>query len=207
MTSTVRPDRHAVIRRGNRLVAATLAYNSLEAVGALVAGVLAGSVALVGFGVDSVIELASSLAALWRLSRDADAVARHHADRLTLRLVGLSFVALSAYVAIDAARTLYEASRPAISPFGLAIAAGSVVVMPLLARAKRQVAAQLRSAALTAEARQTDICFYLSLILLAGLALNAVLGWWWADPVAGLVIVVFLLREAVEALRGEDDDD
>ena len=195
-------DRRAVVRRGVRLTWATIAYNGLEAVLSLGAGVFAGSVALVGFGLDSLLELASSLAGLWRLHSDATVDRRERSERLALRLIGGAFLLLAAYVAVDATRTLLVREPPDESVLGLAIAAGSLIVMPLLARAKRRVAGQLGSRALTAEARQTEICTYLSAILLAGLGLNAALAWWWADPVAGLLMVPLIGWEGLEAVRG-----
>ena len=194
--------REAVVRRGQFLVWATVAYNSLEAVASLAAGLLAGSIALVGFGLDSLIELTSSLAGLWRLRSDRTPEARHRAEQVSLRVIGVCFVALALYIAIDAAMALTGRQPPRPSLFGVLIALGSLIVMPLLARAKRRVAAQLSSRALTAEARQTEICLYLSGILLGGLLLNATLGWWWADPVAGLVMVPLIGWEGLEALRG-----
>ena len=201
-TSVTRVTRERAVRRGQLLTWITIGYNSVEAVVALIAGVLAGSVALIGFGLDSVIEVSASGAALWRLRHDADLHARARAERVALRLIGTSFLALAAWVGYDAIRALLTREAPGASPFGIAIAALSVVVMPLLARAKRRVAAQLSSSALTAEARQTDICMYLSITLLAGLALNAWLGWWWADPVAALIMVPLIVYEGREALAG-----
>lgn len=199
---TDRDARAAAVRRGEALTWATLGYNVIESVVAFVAGLLAGSVALVGFALDSVIEVSASGAALFRLRHDADPQARERAERRALRLIGWSFLALAAYVAFDAIAALLAREAPEASRLGIVIAALSVVVMPLLARAKRRVAAQLSSAALTAEARQTDICMYLSLLLLAGLALNATLGWWWADPVAALAMVPLIAYEGREALAG-----
>lgn len=191
-----------MVRRGQRLTWATIGYNSLEAVVAIAAGLVAGSVALVGFGLDSIIELASGVAALWRLRADASPVRRAAAERRALRFIGVSFLALAVYVLVDAVRTLASGERPRESPVGIAIAIGSLVVMPMLARAKRRVAARLRSSALTAEARQTQICMYLSVILLAGLGLNALFGWWWADAVAALGMVPLIAYEGAEAVRG-----
>jgi divalent metal cation (Fe/Co/Zn/Cd) transporter len=202
MTTTGLFDRRAVVRRGQWLTWATIAYNSLEAVLAIGAGVAAGSVALVGFGFDSVIELGSSLAGLWRLRADAAPLHRWQAERLSLRIIGVAFLLLAAYVLVEAGRTLLTHTPPAGSLLGLLIATGSLIVMPLLARAKRRVAAQLASRALTAEARQTQICTYLSGILLGGLALNAAFGWWWADPVAALLMVPLIGWEGIEAVRG-----
>lgn len=195
-------DRAAVVRRGKWLTWATIAYNGVEAVLSIGAGILAGSIALVGFGLDSIIELTSSGAGLWRLRADAAPAARARAERLTLRTIGVCFLLLAAYVLVDAVVALSTRQAPEGSPLGIVVAIASVVTMPLLARAKRRVAAQLSSRALTAEARQTQLCMYLSAILLAGLVLNAVLGWWWADPVAALVMVPIMIWEGVQAVRG-----
>lgn len=194
--------RAAAVRHGQRLTWATIAYNSLEAVLSIGAGIIAGSVALVGFGLDSVLELTSSVAGLWRLRADSTPAHRVHAERLALRTIGVCFLLLAGYVFIDAVRTLLGRRTPEESPVGIAIAVGSLAIMPLLARAKRRVAAQLASRALTAEARQTQLCTYLSAVLLIGLALNALLGWWWADPVAGLAMVPLIAWEGIEAVRG-----
>ena len=192
--------------RGQWLSVATLGYNSLEGLIAIGAGVLAGSVALVGFGVDSVIEVAAALAALWRLraERFTDVARRQRAEQVTLRIVGVSFLALAAYIAVDAGLALWRREVPHASRVGLVLTAASVVVMPVLARAKRGVAAALSSGALAAEATQTRLCAYLSAIVLGGLALNALFGWWWADPIAALVMVPIIAKEGVEGLRGED---
>jgi len=173
----------------------------VEAVVSIAAGWAAGSIALVGFGLDSVIESASGVALLWRLRRDDPAV-REASERRALRLVGLSFLALAAYVAADSAHSLWAREEPEASPPGIVIATLSLVVMPLLARAKRRVAAGITSRALHADSRQTDLCAYLSAILLAGLGLNVALGWWWADPVAGLAMVPIIAREGVASWRG-----
>ena len=194
--------RPQLVRRGRRLEYLTIGYNSLEGLIAIVAGALAGSIALVGFGVDSCIEVTSGLALLWRLGRDGEHE-REQADRVALRIVGLSFLALAAYVAFEAVRALVRHEPPEASLPGIVLAAASLVVMPLLARAKRSVAGRIRSGALAADAKQTELCTYLSGILLGGLLLNALLGWWWADPVAGLVMVPIIACEGVAALRGE----
>lgn len=200
-TTAVAPDRSAQVKRGLRLETLTVAWNSAEAVIGIVAGVVAGSIALVGFGLDSVIEVSSGTVLLWRLR--ADLTRREQAERLALRLVGVSFLALATYVAADAAVSLWRRHAPEESYVGIGLAMASLVVMPLLARAKRRVAAELGSAALHADSRQTQICAYLSVILLAGLALNAVFGWWWADPVAALLMTPIIVSEGVEALRGK----
>jgi len=203
---TTAPDdlggRRRVVRRGQWLGAATLGYNAIEAAVSIGAGVVSGSVALVGFGIESVIEFASSAAALARLSADVEPGARVRAERRTLRIVGACFLALAAYVGVEAALALRAHEAPARSIAGIAIAAASLVVMPLLARAKRRVAGRLGSAALAADAKQTQICAYLSAILLAGTAANAALGWWWVDAAAALAMTPLIAYEGVQALRG-----
>ncbi|HEU5039725.1 MAG TPA: cation transporter [Gemmatimonadales bacterium] len=199
MTTNVRS---LLVRRGLGLTYATLAYNSLECLVAIRAGLAAGSIALVGFGVDSVIELAAGVAALWRLRMDSDPTRREQVEQRVLRFIGLCFLALAGYVTYEAAVTLLRHEPPAESLLGIGLAAASVVVMPLLARAKREVAFALGSGALAAEATQTAVCTYLSAILLAGLALNAALGWWWADPVAALAMVPLISREGLDGVRG-----
>jgi len=193
--------RHLLIRRGKRLTYATLGYNSLEALVAVAAGLVAGSVALVGFGIDSLIELTASLAGLWRLHADVDPERRATVERRALRIVGACFLALAAYVTYEASAALLAHETPSRSLVGIGIAAASLVVMPVLARAKRRVAAQLQSSALTAEARQTEICAYLSAILLVGLGLYAVLGWWWADSAAALAMAPLILWEGWQGVR------
>ena len=202
MTVTASVTRVRAVRRGQWLTWATLGYNSLEGLLSVGAGLFAGSVALIGFGVDSFIEVTASLAAIWRLGVDADARRREVAERRALRIIGLCFLALAAYIAVDATRSLIGRVTPDASVLGIAIAAVSLVVMPLLARAKRQVAKTLASRAIRAEARQTDICMYLSAILLGGLGLNALFGWWWADSIAALAMVPFIAWEARDALHG-----
>ena len=200
-------DRATLVRHGLRLNYATLGYNLLEAGVALVAGVLAGSVALVGFGVDSVIEVTASGAAQWRLRADLDLARRARVERRTLQVIGACFLALAAYVVVDSVTTLWRREHPERSVVGIAVLALSAVVMPVLARAKRRVAAGLGSPALAADAAQTSLCAYLSVIALVGVALNALLGWWWADPVAALAMTPIIAKEGVEGLRGETCDD
>ncbi len=195
--------RHVAVRQGILLSYATIGYNSLEAIGALVAGLLSGSVALVGFGVDSVIEVIASVAAQWRLRIDADLSRRSDSDVRTLRIVGWCFVALAVYVTVDSVKSLYLAQAPDRSWFGLIILALSVIVMPALAWAKRRVAIKLQSTALEAEARQTSLCAYLSVIALGGVGLNALLGWWWADPAAALGMVPIIMNEGIGGLRAK----
>lgn len=190
---------HLVVRRGRRLELLTIGWNLVEAIVSVGAGVIAGSVSLVAFGFDSVVECASAVILLWRLREGADGEKR---ERRALRLVGVSFLLLAGYVGIDAIRRLVEGRRPETSVVGIVVAALSLAVMPLLARAKRGVASELRSEALRADSRQTDLCAVLSAILLAGLVLNATAGWWWADPVAALAMVPIIVREGLEGLRG-----
>ncbi len=195
--------RSIAVTRGRNLEYLTIGWNSLEALIALASGVIAGSIALVGFGFDSVIEVSSGAILVWRLHADHDAARREHVEKLALRLVGISFYLLAAYVTYDALVSLIRFVPPERSYTGIVLAALSLVVMPMLARAKRQVAATIQSRALAADSRQTDICAYLSAILLGGLLLNALAGWWWADPVAALAMVPIIAKEGNEALRGE----
>ena len=195
--------RPALVRRGLALNWLTIGYNVVEAVVAIGAGVVSGSVALLGFGLDSVIEVTASGAAQWRLRADLDPVRRAHAERVTLRIIGWSFLALATYVVIDSAATLLQHEPPERSVVGLVLLALSAVVMPVLARAKRRVAREMSSRALDAEATQTSLCAYLSVIALAGVALNAWFGWWWADPVAALAMVPIIAKEGIDGARGE----
>lgn len=205
--STSLIDRSLLIARGRRLEYFTLAWNGLEAAVALAAGAVAGSVALVGFGLDSVIETVSAAILLWRFRADADPERRERAERIAHRLVGVCFLLLAAYVTAESIRALWSKSVPERSLPGILIAAAAVIVMPLLARAKRRVAAQLSSRALHADSRQADFCLYLSAILLAGLLLHALLGWWWTDPAAALLMAPIIAREGVLGLRGRTCSD
>jgi len=203
MTGPDTVDRRDLIRRGQRLEYFTVAWNSLEALVSIIAGVVAGSVALVSFGLDSVIEVASGAALLWRLHHDLEPSRREQVERTTLRIVGWCFLALALYILYESGLTLILDRAPERSIPGIVIAVAAVVIMPLLARAKRRVAAGIRSGAMTADSKQTDFCAYLSAILLGGLVLNAVLGWWWADPAAGVVMVPIIAKEGVNGLRGQ----
>jgi divalent metal cation (Fe/Co/Zn/Cd) transporter len=195
--------RQAQVQRGVRLEIITISYNSLEALIALVFGFLAGSIALVGFGLDSVIEVTSGVTLFWRLKSDSDLIKRERSERIALRIVGLCFVALAVYVSYESLEALIASEAPERSIPGIVLAATSVVVMPILASAKRRVAGQIGSAALVADSKQTSLCTYLSAILLLGLGLNAALGWWWADPIAGLAMVPIIAKESIDALRGK----
>ena len=185
------------MRRGRFLEYFTIGWNSLEAIIAITFGILAGSVALIGFGVDSVIESSSGAILLWRL------LAGEERERLALRLVGTTLLVLAAYVAFDAVKSLIFQEHPDESYVGIALAAVSLIVMPILAKEKRKVAVKLNSRAMQADSRQTDICAYLSAILLGGLLLNALFGWWWADPLAALIMIPIIVKEGVEALQGK----
>ena len=198
------PSRAQDTRAGRRLEYFTLGWNLLEALVAIIAGIVAASIALVGFGVDSLIESFSSVILLWRLQQHERDERR---ERIALKLVGGSFLLLAVYVAVDAAKSLIAYEPPHQSLVGIVVAAVSLVVMPLLARAKRRVAARLDSRALHADSRQTDICAYLSAILLLGLGLNALFGWWWADPIAALIMVPIITHEGIEAFRGDTCSD
>lgn len=195
-------ERAGLVRRGLRLNAFSFAYNAVEAVIAVSAALAAGSVALLGFGIDSVIEVVATGAARWRLVADGDPARRVRVERRTLRVVGISFLALAGYVAWESVGTLARHEAPEASPVGLALLVVSAALMPFVARAKRRVARALASHTLVADATQTALCAWLSVVALAGVALHALAGWWWADPVAALVMVPIIAREGIEALRG-----
>jgi len=201
--ATAFPTRHDLVRRGEKLEYFTIVYNSAEGLVSIVAGLIAGSVSLIGFGLDSIIEVASGAALLWRLHHDLDHSRREQVERTTLHIVGACFIALALYIAYESGSTLIRHQSPERSIPGIVVATVSVVVMPLLARAKRRVAAGIGSGAMNADSRQADFCTYLSAILLGGLLLNALLGWWWADPVAGLVMVPIIAKEGVDGIRGK----
>ena len=192
------------LRHGRKLEYFTIGWNIVEAGVAIGSGWFAGSIALVGFGVDSLIESLSGSVLLWRLSSPAHDESR---EKIALKLVGISFLILAAYVAFEAIKSLITREPPLTSFVGIGLSIASLIVMPLLARAKRLSASSLESRAMKADSRQTDLCAYLSAILLGGLALNALLGWWWTDPVAGLIMVPIIAREGFEGLRGEACDD
>ena len=195
--------RASLVRRGQYLEYFTIGYNSLEGLVAIVAGLLAGSIALVGFGFDSIIEVTSGMALLWRLHADIDERRRERVEAVTLRIVGVCFLALAAYIAYDSIKSLISHEMPEHSIPGIILAIASLIIMPLLSRAKRKVARAINSGAMAADAKQTELCTYLSAILLGGLVLNALLGWWWSDPAAALVMLPIIVKEGLEALRGE----
>lgn len=187
-------------RRAQWLAAASVSYNLVEAVIAIAAGLVAGSIALVGFGLDSIVEVSSGLIILWQF--------RHRLpesrERRALRLIALSFFALGAYVCFEAVRTLVSSHEPQTSPVGIGLAIASLAIMPFLSWAQRRTGRSLGSNAVVADSTQTLLCTYLSAVLLAGLLLNATLGWSWADPVSGLVIAAVAVREGLQAWRGQD---
>ncbi|HEY9411949.1 MAG TPA: cation transporter [Jiangellaceae bacterium] len=194
------PARRAVLRRRVRLVVATtITYNVVEAVVAIAAGSVAGSFALIGFGLDSTVEVVSAAAVAWQFSgRDHEA-----RERVALRIIAVSFFALAAYVSVEAVRVLAGAAQPHHSTVGIVLAAVSLAVMPGLSWIERRTGHELGSASVVADSKQTLICSYLSGVVLAGLVLNSTLGWWWADPLAALVIAGFAVREGWEAWRGD----
>ncbi|WP_370503230.1 cation transporter [Cellulomonas sp. ICMP 17802] len=192
--------RRAVLERRIRaVVALTIAYNVVEAVVALVAGRVASSAALVAFGLDSVVEVLSAAAVAWQFAAP-DPETR---ERAALRLIAVSFFGLALVVTVDSARTLLGAASPEHSTVGIALAAVSLVVMPVLSWFERRTGRELGSSSAVADSKQTLLCAYLSAVLLAGLVLNSALGWAWADPLAALVIAGFAVREGLEAWRGE----
>ncbi len=189
------------VRRGVLLEYITIGYTSLEAVVGFIAGWMAGSVALMTFGVDSAIELISAGVLVWRLHNDEPA-RREFKERQTLTVVGASFIALAAYIAYESVSTLLRHEAPEHTIVGILLVSGAVALMPILARLKRSLGSSIGSASLSADAAQSTLCAYLSGITLAGLVLNAALGWWWADSVAALAMIPIILRESVEAFQG-----
>jgi divalent metal cation (Fe/Co/Zn/Cd) transporter len=194
-----RAERARLGRRAQLLAGASVAYNVAEAVVAVAAGLVAGSIALVGFGLDSVVEVSSGLIILWQF--------RHRMpesrERQALRMMAIAFFALTGYVVVESLRSLFLHAEPDSSAVGIGLAIASLIVMPFLSWAQRRTGRALGSAAVVADSRQTLLCTYLSAVLLVGLVLNATMGWGWADPVAGLVIAAVAAREGVEAWRGE----
>lgn len=206
-TSTA--DRPRLLARALRLEYLTVGWNVVEGVVAITAAFAAGSVALLGFGIDSFVESASGSVMIWRLHaerRTTDEERIEHVERRAQKFVAASLALLAAYIAWDSITSILAGERPEPSLVGIVLAAVSLAVMWWLAREKRRVGAALGSRAMTADAFQTDACFWLSLFLLVGIGANALFGWWWADPLAALGMTGFIGREAVEAWRGEDDD-
>jgi divalent metal cation (Fe/Co/Zn/Cd) transporter len=194
-------ERQRLTRRARRLTELGLAWHALEAAIAIAAGVAAGSVALVGFGADSVIEASAGLVVLWLVT--GERLSSHRAERRAQQLIAASFLLLSLYVTIESARDLIAGHHPGVSWVGIALAAITLVAMPPLAAAKRRVGTALGSSATTSESRQTMLCAYLSAALLVGLLANAVAGWWWADTAVGLLIAAVAVTEARDAWQGK----
>ena len=195
------PDRPALVRRARLLAWIGLGWHGIEAAVAIGAGAVAGSIALVGFGADSLIEAVAGIVLLWRFG--AARASSNSAERRAQRLIGASFYVLAAYVGIEAVRTLAGGNHPDVSWVGIGLAAVTLVTMPPLAAAKARVGDRLQSSATKSEGRQNMLCAYLSAALLVGLSANAIAGWWWADPVTALVIAGVAVREGREAWRGE----
>lgn len=210
--TTLTPERRERLHRRVRfIVAFTISYNVLEAIVAIAAGVMASSAALIGFGLDSVVEVLSAVAVAWQFTRKDP----ERWEKVTVRAIGLAFFALAAYVSIDAITSLIAQEGPEHSPLGIGITALSLVVMPLLAWWETRTGRELASKSVLADAKQLLLCVYLSGAVFIGLLLNSLLGWWWADSVAALVVAGLAVREGIEAWRGEvespfaalDDDD
>ncbi|MET7283590.1 cation transporter [Kribbella sp. NPDC005582] len=193
-------DRRRLGRRAQLLAGASVAYNVIEAIVAVSAGLVAGSVALVGFGLDSVVEVSSGLIIIWQFRHPLPETR----ERQALRLLALSFFALAAYVTFESVRSLITQATPDVSPVGIGLAIASLIVMPFLSWAQRRTGKALNSNAVVADSTQTLLCTYLSAVLLVGLLLNATLGWSWADPIAGLIIAAVAVREGVQAWRGQN---
>ncbi|OAH09842.1 cation transporter [Streptomyces jeddahensis] len=194
--------RDVLAKRIRLLVAATIAYNVIEAIVAITAGTLASSTALIGFGLDSVVEVSSAAAVAWQFSAREHAV-QEAREKVTLRIIALSFFGLAAYVTVDAVRTLIGTGEAERSIPGIVLAALSLAVMPFLSAAQRRAGRELGSASAVADSKQTLLCTYLSAVLLIGLALNATLGWPWADPIAALVIAAIAVKEGRDAWQGK----
>ena len=197
-------NRAAVVLSAKRLEYFTITWNLLEGIISLIAGFFAGSISLVGFGVDSFIEIASGSIVLWRMTVDVDIARRERNENIAHKLVGFSFLGLAGCLVFQAIVRFADQTAPDHSVPGIIIAALSLVVMPLLSNAKRNLAAQLKSRAMKADSRQTDFCAYLSAIVLAGLALNLAFGWWWADPVAALIMATIIGNEGINTSLGKE---
>jgi len=196
-------NRPTILQRGRRLEYFTIVWNAIEGLVAVMTGVIAGSISLVGFGIDSFIEVTSGSVLLWRMFVDAEVQRRELNERRALRIVGVCFLLLAAYITYESGLDLWSRRAPEHSIPGIVLACVSLVVMPLLSRAKRKVGRALGSAAMHADAKQTEFCTYLSAVLLAGLLLNAFFGLWWADPVAALIMVPIIAKEGIEGLQGK----
>ena len=201
-------EREGLVRRGRMLAWFTIVWNAIEGVAGIAAGIAAGSIALIGFGVDSYVEVFAGSVIIWRLSKEQHGeVVSEAAEQRAVRLIALTFLFLAVGVGVESIRRLASGERPDESWFGIGLAVVSLVIMPLLARAKRRVGERLGSRAVTADATETMLCVWLSAILLVGLGANAAFGWWWADPLAALGVVYVAAREGIEHWRAEELDD
>jgi divalent metal cation (Fe/Co/Zn/Cd) transporter len=207
MSETTLLDRAATVNRARRLEHFTIAWNTLEGLIAIVAGAIAGSISLMGFGLDSFVEVTSGSVLLWRMSVDADVRHRRRNEQRALSLVGACFLLLAIFITYESIADLVSKRAPERSVAGIVLACVSVVVMPILSKAKKKVGRALGSAAMHADAKQTEFCTYLSAILLAGLLLNALFGLWWADPVAALTMAPIIAKEGIEGLQGKPCED
>ena len=207
MSETTLFDRAATANRGRRLEYFTIAWNTLEGLIAIVAGAIAGSISLVGFGLDSFVEVTSGSILLWRMSVDADVRQRERNEQRALSVIGVCFLLLAIFIAYESIADLVSKRAPERSVAGIVLACVSVVVMPILSKAKKKVGRALGSAAMHADAKQTEFCTYLLAILLAGLLLNALFGLWWADPVAALTMAPIIVKEGIEGLQGKTCED
>jgi divalent metal cation (Fe/Co/Zn/Cd) transporter len=199
--------RAAAVRKAHLLNRITIGYNAAEGVIAVLAGIAAGSVSLIGFGLDSGVEVSTSLVLAWRLQRERRDGCRAEDDRRATRAIALCFAALALWVGYEAVTQLLDREQPDVSVVGIIVAGLSVVLMPLLARAKKRLGPTLGSQAVISEARQTELCAYLSAVVLLGLGANALAGWWWADPFAALAIAGVATYEAVRTWRAESLED
>ncbi|MEV0453885.1 cation transporter [Catellatospora methionotrophica] len=197
LTTTAR--RAVLVRRVRLLVAATITYNIVEAIVAITAGTIASSTALVAFGLDSVIEVSSAAAVAWQFT----STDHEKRERAALRVIAISFFALAAYVSVESVRALLGAEEARHSSIGIILAAVSLLIMPVLSYAQRRTGRELGSRSAVADSKQTLLCTYLSAVLLVGLVVNSLFGWWWADPIAALVIGAVAIKEGREAWRGE----
>ncbi len=202
MAETAILERSAVVRHGRKLEYFTIGWNALEGLVAVIAGEVAGSISLVGFGIDSFIEVTSGSVLLWRMSVDSDMHRREANEKRALRFVGACFLLLASYIAYDSILDLWAKRVPEHSIPGIVLACVSLVVMPLLSKGKRRVGRAMGSAAMHADAKQTEFCAYLSAILLVGLLLNNFFGLWWSDPLAALIMVPVVAKEGIDGVRG-----
>lgn len=207
VTAHLADRRASLLRRAWWLAVFTVVWNLAEGAVAITAAALAGSRALIGFGVDSFVESASAAVLIWRLRVEQRSPERaEHVERRALKIIGVAFLALAALVGVESVRSLVAGEQPEVSRTGIALTIVSLIVMPILARQKRRVGRELGARSVEADSQQTQACVYLSAVVLAGLAANAAFGWWWADPIAALGVVAFLVHEGREALVAEGVD-